>query len=942
MDKPPVPPGEAALIAVIDALANELHPGRRTRTGLDSRIDHDLGFDSLTRVELLARLEKRFGMALPEEEVIGADTPRQLLALLQRQARRAPGATALRPPAERAGRAPPPTPPHLAVSPPGVAPTLQAVLAWHAARQPQRTHVSFLQADEAAETLDYRSLADAAAAAGGALRRAGVQPGQCVAIMLPSGLDFFRCFFGALHAGAVPVPLYPPARPALLEDHLRRQAGILRNCEAPVLLTFDAVRPLARLLPGLAPALRQVLTPADLLGGAGTPAAPVAQNPDDLALIQYTSGSTGQPKGVALTHANLLANIRAWGQALRLDAGDVAVSWLPLYHDMGLIGAWLGALYQGYPLVLMSPLDFLARPERWLWAIHRYRGTVSAAPNFAFELCVHRLADVDLDGLDLSTWRFAANGAEPVSPATLTRFTERFAPYGFAPETLAPVYGLAECTVGLTVTPPGRGPRIDRIRREPFATASRAEAADAADPAALRFVSCGLPLPGHELRVVDADDRALDERSVGRLQFRGPSATAGYYRNPGASAGLFHGDWLDTGDFAYLAEGELYLCGRAKEMIIRGGRNVYPYELEQAAGELPGVRKGCVAAFGASDPGGDGSERLVVVAETRERGAAARAELQRRIAALGSDLLGLPPDEVVLAPPHTVPKTSSGKIRRAELRSRYLAGTLAQTQRAPWLQVLRLALAGLPGRLQRHTGRLADRLHGLWAWAMLGLHLPATFAALWLLPRTTQRWAACRLLARSCLRLSGYRCERRMLAPLPDGPCVLVANHASYLDGLVLAAILPRQVRFVAKGELAGGGLLHAVLTRLGTRFVDRLDARRSVADARELADSAREPPPLLFFAEGTFEREPGLRPFRLGAFQTAAVARIPVVPLALAGTRRMLPDGDWLPHAAPLRLTVCAPLPPGGSDWAALIRLRDEAQAAILAHCGEPALPGT
>ncbi|THF64278.1 AMP-binding protein [Pseudothauera rhizosphaerae] len=929
MDTPPVPVSAEALLASIDALAAELHAGGRAAAGLDSRFDRDLGFDSLTRVELLARVEQRFGVRLPDDTLNIAETPRQLFEALQRCGAASPAA--------------PPAPPPVAVStptdvqPPAAARTLNEVLQWHTQRQPDRIHVLFQHDDEHEEPLSYRTLAQTAAHIGTVLRARGVRPGECVALMLPSGLDFFRCFLGILEAGAVPVPLYPPSRPALLEDHLRRQAGILRNCEAALLIAFDAVRPLARLLRGLTPTLRDVLTPEELQQApapAGMVPAPPA--PGDLALIQYTSGSTGEPKGVALTHANLLANIRAWGEAVQLKADDVCVSWLPLYHDMGLIGAWLGALYHGLPLVMMSPLDFLARPERWLWTLHRHRGTVTAAPNFAFDLCVRRLAGQELAGLDLSCWRLAANGAEPVNPDTLERFAAAFAPYGFRREALTPVYGLAECTVGLGVPPPGRGPRIDRIRRTPFAEAGRAEPAGPQDADTLRFVACGPPLSGHEVRVVDARERPLEERRVGLLHFRGPSATDGYYRNPAASAALFHDGWLDSGDYAYLADGEIFICGRAKELIIRGGRNLYPYELEQAAGELPGVRKGCVAAFGIGDPGASDGERLIVVAETRETDPTARAALTLHIAELASELMELPPDEVVLAPPHTIPKTSSGKVRRAELRTRYLAGTLAQAQRAPWLQVLRLAAAALPGRLRAAGAAVADRLRGWWGWAMLGLHLPPALAALALLPRLGQRWAVCRLLARSCLRLSGYHLRVAGLQHLPPGPCVLLANHASYLDGMILAAALPRPVRFVAKGELTGHRLLTAFLTRLGARFVERLDARRSVADAQALADSAREAPPLMFFAEGTFERAPGLRLFRLGAFQSAALAGVPVVPVALAGTRALMPDGDWRPHAARLAVTVCPPLTPQGSSWHDLLALRDAARAAIAEHCGE------
>src|SRR5690606_22937646 len=332
---------------------------------------------------------------------------------------------------------------------PESAATLVEVLEWHVVRHPERIHVRFLVDDDNVQTLSCGQLHEAATRFAGSLVALGVRPGDCVALMLPSGLDFFRCFFGILFAGAVPVPMYPPARPNQIEEHLRRQAGILRNCEARVLITFDRVRPLARMLAGLVPTLAHVSTPDTLAAAASAALPPQPLRSAALGLIQYTSGSTGDPKGVALSHANLLANIRAWGRAAALGPQDVCVSWLPLYHDMGLIGTWLGSLYHGCTLVLMSPLDFLARPERWLWAIHRYRGTITAAPNFAFELCVKRLADAELDGLDLSSWRLAANGAEPVSPDTLARFAAAFARYGLDGHNLMPVYGLAECAVGL-------------------------------------------------------------------------------------------------------------------------------------------------------------------------------------------------------------------------------------------------------------------------------------------------------------------------------------------------------------------------------------------------------------------------------------------------------------------------------------------------------------
>ena len=947
------PPDADALLRLVDEVVRELQPGTTRHAGLDSALDRELGLDSLSRVELLARIERRFALRLPTEVLAAAETPRDLLRALA-QAAQAPAPTfragdgaadAHRPAADggTAGTgAPDATTAGAAPQFPDSAATLVEVLEWHVARHPGRTQVRFLVDDEHAETLGYGQLHEAAMRFAGALVALGVRPGDCVALMLPSGLDFFSCFFAILFAGAVPVPMYPPARPNQIEEHLRRQAGILRNCEARVLITFERVRPLARMLAGLVPTLAHVSTPAALTAAIeaarARPLPPQPLRSASLGLIQYTSGSTGDPKGVALSHANLLANIRAWGRAAVVVPQDVCVSWLPLYHDMGLIGTWLGSLYHGCPLVLMSPLDFLARPERWLWAIHRYRGTVTAAPNFAFELCVKRLADAELDGLDLSCWRLAANGAEPVNPDTLARFAAAFARYGLDAHSLMPVYGLAECAVGLCVPPPGRGVVVDRVRRASVRLGGRVEPAAATtgdDSDTLRLVSCGPALPGHELRVIDAEGRPLPERCVGEVEFRGPSATAGYYRNPAATAALIRDGWLATGDHGYLAGGELYLTGRAKEMIIRAGRNLYPYDLEQAVAELAGVRKGCVAVFGTHAPG-QVDERLVVVAETRVRDPQARAALEARITAAAMDELGLAADAVVLAPPHAVLKTSSGKIRRAAIRDAWLAGTLGAPSRATWLQVTRLQLASLGGRTRRALAAVPGQLRAAWAWSAFALLAPLATLAILALPRLGQRWTVCHRLARLHARLCGCPLRVEGADRLPAAGCVLVANHASYIDGLVLAAALPQPVRFVAKAELRDSRLLRPLFERMGARFVRRFDAGHGVEDADALAAGASAGAPLLFFAEGTFSARPGLQAFRLGAFQAAARQGLAVVPVALAGTRAVLPDGSWRPRPGPLAVTICAPRHPAGEDWHDLLGLRDAVRADILAHCGE------
>ncbi|MDP2811971.1 MAG: AMP-binding protein, partial [Rhodocyclaceae bacterium] len=618
------------------------------------------------------------------------------------------------------------------------------------------------------------------------------------------------------------------------------------------------------------------------------------------------------------------------------SASDVVVSWLPLYHDMGLIGAWLGSLYHASPLVLMSPLDFLARPERWLWAIHRHRGTVTAAPNFAFELCLRHLDPARLQGLDLSSWRYAANGAEPVAAETLSRFAAALAPYGFRAEALAPVYGLAECSVGLAVSPPGRGPLIDRVRREPLA-AGEAVPAAADDVHALQLVACGRPLPGHEVRIVDDAGRELPQRRVGRLEFRGPSATRGYYRNEEASRRLIRDGWLDSGDLAYLADGDIVITGRIKDMIIRGGRNLYPYELEEAVGAIPGVRRGCVAVFGVA-VAGQGTEKLVVVAESRESDPAARDELVRRINALTVDLLGTPPDDVVLAPPHAVLKTSSGKIRRSATRDIYCGEGFGKGSRALWLQMARLGAAGFWQGLRAVLRRGVELLYGGYAWCVWGLLTLPAVAGILLLPGVELRWRFVAMLAKSCVRLCGIRLRVDGLEHLPTEAAVFVANHASYVDGIVLAAALPLPMSFVAKQELASHPLAGPLLRRLGAVFVERFDARQGVDDVRRLAQIAGTRP-LFFFAEGTLTRQPGLRPFRLGAFQIAVQNRLAVTPVVLAGTREILHGESWLPRRGAVRVSIGAPIAATGEGWPAALQLRNATRAAILRDCNEPDL---
>jgi len=578
------------LLCIVRDLILELHPHREgaLRVALDSTLDRDLGLDSLGRAELLVRLERDFNKRLPQGVLGSAETVRDLLTALvgSEEAKTFQESHIDLPALEPANEMP------------AQAATLIEALDWHVEKHPERTHIVLWDEIES-PAISYRELAERARAVSLGLLKRKVEPGDRVAIMLPTGADFFRTFFGILYAGAVPVPIYPPARPAQIEDHLRRQGAILNNAGVAGLITVREARPLASFLKSRVESLRFVEIPEKLaetpgeVAMQGTPPH-VHRGPQDLALLQYTSGSTGSPKGVMLTHQNLLANIRAIGRATKADSSDVLVSWLPLYHDMGLIGAWLATLYHAIPVVIMSPLTFLARPAQWLWAIQRHQATISAAPNFAYELCVGKIDDSEIENLDLGSLRIAMNGAEPVNPRTIERFTQRFAKYGFRPEAMSPVYGMAENGLGLAFPPLDRPPIVDRVERRSMTGRGEAVSAERDELNALEFVSCGQPLGGHEVRIVDAAGRELPERAEGRLQFRGPSATQGYFQNEAATRELFDGDWLNSGDLGYIAAGDVFVTGRSKDIIIRAGRNIYPHEVEEACGNVDGVRKGCV------------------------------------------------------------------------------------------------------------------------------------------------------------------------------------------------------------------------------------------------------------------------------------------------------------------------------------------------------------
>ena len=939
---------EERMLGVVRELLLELgHESAARTVNPASHLDRDLGLGSLERVELLLRLEKKFGVRLEEEVLANAEIVQDLTAAL--------GAANNAVSEDDARSATPVRAPEISIPTqtdgiPG-AETFEEVFRHRGRADASRTHLIFYEDEGEGDSLTFGQLLEAAERVAADLTQRGIGRGDTVALMLPTSRDFFLTFAGTLLAGATPVPIYPPFRADRIAEYAERQSAILANAGARLLVTFREAYAVAKLLKPRVPSLEGVVA-ADSLAASRAPAAlgpRLHSRAEDLALLQYTSGSTGDPKGVMLAHSNLLANVRAIGEAVGLRQDDVGVTWLPLYHDMGLIGAWLLPLYFGRPMVVMSPLAFLSRPSRWLRAFHRYRGTMGAAPNFAYELAAAKIPDDEIQDLDLSSWRAALNGAEPVLPATLDRFATRFASCGFRREAFLPVYGLAEASLAMAIPPVGRGPRVDRLERAAFAQEGRAIPAppDASveDPEVISFVSAGPPVPRHEVRIVNERGEDAGERVEGQLWFRGPSATRGYYRNESATAALLPeggaAGWVNSGDRAYRADGEIYITGRVKDIIIHAGHNLYPHEIEDAVARVPGVRKGCVVAFGVTDRKA-GTERLVVIAESRERKRDLRERLAQAITAQVTEALGIPPDVVEVMPPNVIPKTSSGKLRRDETKQRFLAGKLNSETPPVWLQLGKLAASSGIRRAGAALRRAAEIAYGCYAVAVFGLLLlPAWLFVL--LSRSRERSARVTTVAlRAYVKVAGWHVRvdgREHLRELV--PRMLVANHTSYADIVVLMAALGTDYHFVAKAEVMSMPFFRTFLRKLGHFSFHREDPRERLHQAEQIEEALRRGESVFVFPEGTFTAQAGVRPFHLGAFKAAIAAQREIVPIALDGVRRVFRDGTWLPRPGTIRITICPPIAPPRSaeDWQEIVRVRDSARETIAHFAHEPLL---
>ncbi len=535
---------------------------------------------------------------------------------------------------------------------------------------------TFLDNDLTPADWSYSEACREAKRIGACLQTLGLTKGDRLALVLNAPEDFVLSFLGAVSMGVMPVPMYPPLALGRLDNYIDRAAGILRVSGAKALLTTKELIPLLQPVLSRVPTLQSILDIEDLQQMGDLPLNEPETKPDEPCFLQFTSGSTSAPRGVIVTHRNLIANAKATIKSLEIHPDtDRAVSWLPLYHDMGLIGFVIATLVAQIPVVFIPTIAFVKHPGVWMETVHKYRATITFGPNFAFDLAAKRAPKTSRINPDLSCLRVLGCGAEPINPKTMESFIAAFAPLGLKPNAVLPCYGMAEATLAIAFDHLHKPMQKLVIDRHAYETRSIARPIgsdeEVADPKRkFELVSCGRTFPGHEIRILNDRGKPLPEGQVGEIVFRGPSVTPGYFQNPEASRQLLQGGWLHTGDLGFILNGDLYVSGRQKDLVIINGRNYPPQAIEWIVEEIAGIRKGSVVAFSVN---GDSTEKLVIIAETTMTNS---EELALAIGNQVRSALGLAVHKVVLVGRGSIPKTSSGKLQRRQTKALFEGGQL--------------------------------------------------------------------------------------------------------------------------------------------------------------------------------------------------------------------------------------------------------------------------
>lgn len=549
--------------------------------------------------------------------------------------------------------------------------------------QNREKRLIFMDMRNTPQPISYAELADNARTVASYLMARGLEKNDKVVLMMPTCKEFVYIFFGILLAGGIPVPTSQPAGSGHRSSFLAHIVHIILDCEAKFAISYKRMETIVGLSDEMQWINTDFIISEEIFDNAAAHGESRDFPPlsiDDVALLQYTSGTTSLPKGVVLTHKNLLHNMHAISVACGTTKTDVSLSWLPLYHDMGLTGALLSAIYGGITLVLMRPESFIFRPQWWLENIGRFNVTICVAPNFGYHYCTTRIADPQCGQFALASWRIALNGAEPIDQLTLQKFYCKFKSCGLRPDVFVPVYGMAENSLAVTFPSLEEPTVVRRLDRQQLEERQMALDASSNDPLQyVDLVSVGAPILGQEVRIADAEGRTLPEREVGEILVRSVSLTQGYYNNVEATEKAIKNGWLHTGDLGFVLDRRLFVSGRIKEMIIKRGRNIFPYDVERTAATVDGIRMGASAAF-AVENHDTGTEDLVLVCETLTKVPEEIAAIKKKIDNTILATLGYQPDHIIITEKGTVPKTTSGKVQRLTIKKMYLDGTLFEKE----------------------------------------------------------------------------------------------------------------------------------------------------------------------------------------------------------------------------------------------------------------------
>jgi fatty-acyl-CoA synthase len=912
------------LLAITRQFLHEMGYENR-EVDLDTLWRDHLGLTSLARIELIRCIESQIKIKLDNQVIAGIDSLRQLmdaiikLNLIQKNF------------IQREHKA---EQPDINLS---EANTLIEILLLYGQLNPERQHALFPDEQGKESIVTYGRLLENSLKIAQSLTDRGLVAGDIVGIMLPTHPIFLYTFFGVLVAKGIPMPIYPLLWPSMYESYAKYEAKILQNTNIRFLLTLQASPPLTRLLRQTVSGLKQVVTANELL--ANKKMAPISRiRKENIALIAHTSGSTGSPKGVVLTHQNILTNIQGFGEAIGVTKNDTVVSWLPLYQDMGLIGMLLNSFYHGIPITLLPPSAFLNRPERWLWAIHYHNATISGSPNFAYELCAQKIKPEYIEGLNLSTWRLAINGADKIHPMTIENFSKKFGHYGFKRQSFLPVYELAESSFCLAVASPKKELRVDKIERSLFENQGLAiETHTHSEQASLQFVSCGKALAHHKVRVVDDKGNVLPDRRVGNLQFKGLSSMQGYYGDWEETRLIYQKGWWHTGDLAYLAEEEVFVTGRKKDMIIKSGRKVAPEEIEILVSQVSAIRHEGVIAFSVDYAGG---EKLIIIAETSEINKSKRKKIIEEVKDKIRLILNIIPDQVILLPPNRIPKTYNSKLRRSVCKIFFLEGKFTKDVSILRRQLTKFKSQVILKTITYYLGKFGKVIYSIYVLPIFIL----TFLPIYLLIRIFPRFISatlCHYWAKIFFPL--IFCPIKIVNKhnlYRDKNVIFVANHSSYLDAFLCFAVLPPKTRFVGKQELANAPIIRDVVRKLDHIMIDRGHFPEGILKAEQkIKQIVSDKNTILIFPEGTFSYPEGLRPFKLGAFRVSVETNTALLPIAIHGTRQILREGEYLLKPRLITVTVGELILPQNEDWQEIIRLRREAYEQIARNCGEPSL---